>query len=201
MAVERGVARLRRIAPHIPITARATLHRMNFRELPRLIEHARAVALDGISFLSADVSSSAFGRGGSAPSAPLALDAREIVEFEALIERTIVEQPEAFASGFVAESPAKLRRLAGYYRALASGDSFPPIACNAPYSSVVVEANGAVRPCFFHAPVGNLRSLSLEAIVRRDLPVFRRSLDIAADPICGRCVCSMRTGLRSAPWH
>jgi hypothetical protein len=36
--------------PEIPITARATLHRLNFRELPRLIEHARAMALDGISF-------------------------------------------------------------------------------------------------------------------------------------------------------
>src|SRR4029079_14039976 len=47
-ALERGVSRLQRLAPHIPITARATLHRWNFRELPRLIDHARAMALDGI---------------------------------------------------------------------------------------------------------------------------------------------------------
>src|SRR5256885_12048258 len=30
--VEKGVARLRRLAPGVPVTARATLHRMNFRE-------------------------------------------------------------------------------------------------------------------------------------------------------------------------
>ena len=42
--VEKGVGRLRRIAPAIPVTARATLHRMNFRELPRLIDHAKAMA-------------------------------------------------------------------------------------------------------------------------------------------------------------
>ena len=60
--VERGVARLRRIAPAIPLTARATLHRLNYRALPELIEHARALALDQISFLPADLGSLAFGR-------------------------------------------------------------------------------------------------------------------------------------------
>src|SRR5262249_54145307 len=35
--IDRGIARLRTIAPAIPVTARATLHRANFRELPRLV--------------------------------------------------------------------------------------------------------------------------------------------------------------------
>ena len=72
--VERGVARLRRIAPEVPISARATLHRLNFRELPHLIEHARAMALDGISFLAADVSSRAFGRMRTVAADGLALE-------------------------------------------------------------------------------------------------------------------------------
>jgi radical SAM protein with 4Fe4S-binding SPASM domain len=67
--------------------------------------------------------------------------------------------------------------------------------------SVVVEANGSVRPCFFHQPVGNLRDLPLSTIVERSLPAFRGSLDMERDPVCTRCVCSMKTGWRNAPWH
>src|SRR5580698_1004045 len=53
----KGIARLRATAPEVALTARATLHRANFRELPRLIDYAKSLELDGISFLPADVSS------------------------------------------------------------------------------------------------------------------------------------------------
>jgi MoaA/NifB/PqqE/SkfB family radical SAM enzyme len=200
--VERGVARLRRIAPDIPVTARATLHRLNFRELPRLIDHARAMALDGISFLPADLSSSsAFGRDGVVPRADLALDAGEIAELEAVVEQTIADHRDDFESGFVVESPDKLRRVGRYYAALDGAHAFPPVACNAPYASVVVEADGTVRPCFFHDPVGNIRRTPLGTIVAKNLPAFRRELDVGSNPVCRRCVCSIRTGWRNAPWQ
>src|SRR5262245_29567285 len=80
-AVERGVARLQRIAHHVPVTARSTLHRWNFRELPSLIDHAKAMALDGISFLAADVFSAAFGREFPARIDTLTLDSEETAEF------------------------------------------------------------------------------------------------------------------------
>jgi MoaA/NifB/PqqE/SkfB family radical SAM enzyme len=199
--VEKGVARLRRLAPHVAITARATLHRLNFRELPRLIDHARAMALDGISFLPADVSTQAFGRERDPNRARLALTARELVEFRDLIEETLLVHHDDFASGFVAESPAKLRRLPAYYAALAGDCPFPPASCNAPYMSVVIEADGAVRPCFFHKPVGSIRLSPLEVIVAEHLAAFRRRLDFATDPVCAKCVCSIRTSWRHAPWH
>ena len=90
---------------------------MNFRELPRLIDHARAMALDGISFLAADVSSSAFGRGGAPAGGGLVLERREIEEFSEIVERTIIDRASDFESGFIAESPAKLRRLPRIRRA------------------------------------------------------------------------------------
>ena len=40
--VGKGMTRLRQIAPGLPVTARATLHRANFRELPRLIDQRQA---------------------------------------------------------------------------------------------------------------------------------------------------------------
>jgi MoaA/NifB/PqqE/SkfB family radical SAM enzyme len=200
--VEKGVARLRRIAPDLPVTARATLHRLNFRELPRLIDHARAMALDGISFLPADVSSSsAFGRSRPPQPRTLALDAAEIQEFEHLVEETIRSHRHDLDSGFVAESAQKLRRLPRYYAALTGAATFPPVACNAPYVSVVVEADGSVRPCFFHERIGNIRASPLAAIVRRSLPRFRESLDVGSNAVCTRCVCSMKTSLRHAPWQ
>src|SRR5207253_63492 len=58
--VERGVARLRQLAPRLPVTARSTLQRENFRQVGALIDHAHRLGLDGISFLPADVSSTAF---------------------------------------------------------------------------------------------------------------------------------------------
>lgn len=199
--VEQGVARLRAIRPALPITARTTLHRLNFRELPRLVEHARAMSLDGISFLAADLTSRAFGRRGELTTASLALSAVDIAEFADIVEQTISERADDFDCGFVAESPDKLRRLPQYYAAVAGLGPFPPVQCNAPYMSVVIEANGDVRPCFFHEPVGSIRRAPLGAIVRRQLPAFRAALSMADDPICSRCVCSMRAGWRSAPWQ
>ncbi len=200
--VERGVARLRRLAPAVAVSARTTLHRWNFRELPALIEHAKAMALDGISFLAADTSSLAFGRQEPGRThAALALSPHEVGEFIDVIEATVAARPDDFASGFVMESPEKLRRLPQYYAALAGYGAFPDVSCNAPEVSVVIEANGTVRPCFFHRPLGTIRQRSLGAIVREELPRFRREWSVNTNSTCGRCVCSLRTSWRSAPWH
>ena len=200
-AVERGIARLRDLAPEIPITARSTLQRENFRQLPRLIDHARRLGLDGISFLAADVSSTgAFGREETPDSAALIPGRDEIEAFDAIIEQTLVSHRDAFASGFVAESPEKLRRIARYFRAVSGGGAFPPVDCNAPWVSIVIEANGSVRPCFFHDTIGSLRETSLESIVANNLRLFRDTLSVGANPVCRRCVCSLKTGWRHAPW-
>jgi MoaA/NifB/PqqE/SkfB family radical SAM enzyme len=198
--LERGVAALRRMAPRIPVAARATLHRLNYRDVIALIDHARAMGVDGISFLAADLSSQAFGRSHAPRSRALALTPAETSEFVEVIERAIRERRDDFISGFVAERPEKLRRLPQYYAALQGGAPFPPVACNAPWMSVVIEADGAVRPCFFHDAVGSVRQRALASIVARNLTAFRHNLDIASNPICTRCVCSIRTGWRSAPW-
>jgi MoaA/NifB/PqqE/SkfB family radical SAM enzyme len=202
--VRRGIAKLRRIAPEIPLTARATIQRDNFRELPRLIDFAKALELDGISFLPADLSSLGFGR-HVAPDqrvrTRLALDRDEVADLEATIERTIAVYGTDFQSGFVAESPAKLRRLPRYYAAVAGQEPFPRVSCNAPWVSVVVEADGSVRPCFFHAAIGNIRDTPIATIVTENLRAFRQSLDVGEDPVCVRCVCSLKTSWRSAPWQ
>ena len=198
--VGRGVARLRRAAPDVPVTGRATIHRANFRELPRLVDYARRLGLDGISFLPADVSSRGFGRDRPPDAAALALAADEVAELEAIVERAVAVYARDFESGFIAESPERLRRLPRYYAALNGLAPFPEVSCHAPWISAVVEANGAVKPCFFHDAIGSIRDAPLSEIVTGNLRAFRRAFDVGANPVCVRCVCSLKTSWRSAPW-
>jgi MoaA/NifB/PqqE/SkfB family radical SAM enzyme len=199
--IEAGVQRLKQLAPDLPITARATLHRANYQELPRIADKARAMQLDGVSFLAADVSSTAFGR-QSPPGQPdqLLLSLEQVADFRSVVEETVATHQGDFASGFIAEQPAKLRRLPQYYAAMQGEQVFPPMACNAPWVSVVIEANGTVRPCFFHLALGNVRYKPLIEIIREDLPAFRKQLAVATNPVCQRCVCSLKVGLRSDAW-
>ncbi|HXV59689.1 MAG TPA: radical SAM protein [Vicinamibacteria bacterium] len=200
-AVEAGVDRLRRLAPGLPVTARSTLHKRNFRELPRLVEKARTMELHSISFLAADVSTLAFGRQHLPAADELLLDSSEVEEMRAIVEDIIENETEAFWSGRIAESPDRLRRIPAYYAALLGEEPFPRVSCNAPWISAVVEANGNVRPCFFHAVIGSLRERPLTEILSEDLPAFRSELDVERNSLCQRCVCSIRVGPRSPLWH
>jgi hypothetical protein len=58
-----------------------------------------------------------------------------------------------------------------------------------------------VRPCFFHQMIGSVRQETLSSIVHRNLPAFRDTLSVGRNPVCARCVCSLKTSWRHAPWH
>ena len=115
-----------------------------------------------------------------------------------MVEETIVTRARDFEDWFVAEAPEKLRRLPQYYAGQRGLDAFPAVRCNAPWASAVVEADGAVRPCYFHRAVGNIRERPLREILANEMVVFRRGLKVAQDPTCRRCVCSLQVGLRTA---
>jgi MoaA/NifB/PqqE/SkfB family radical SAM enzyme len=200
-AVEAGIARLKSIRPDLPVTARATLHKENYREMAALVAKARSMGLDAVSFLAADVASGAFGRTRQEAARDLLLDREEVAEFRAIVRQLTVDRADDFASGFIAESPAKLDRLPEYYAAMLGEGPFPGVACNAPWVSAVIEADGSVRPCFFHRAIGNIRTRPLDVIVRRDLRAFRAGLDFSSDEVCRRCVCSLKVGWSHQPWH
>jgi Fe-coproporphyrin III synthase len=197
----RGIDAVKALAPSLRITGRCVLQRRNYSELPEIVEEAHRLALDQISFLAADVSTQAFNR--SVPwdeerTRDIALTPADVARFGAVLEETVRERARDFDSGFIAESPVKLRRLVRYYAALNGDGDFPPVTCNAPWVSAVVEADGTVRPCFFHRPLGNLNERSLDSILNSPESVaFRRTLDVGRDPICRACVCTLKLGLRT----
>ena len=62
--------------------------------------------------------------------------------------------------------------------------------CNAPWVSAVIEADGSVRPCFFHPVSGDIRENSLTEIINSEESIsFRKSLDVQNNEICEKCVC------------
>jgi MoaA/NifB/PqqE/SkfB family radical SAM enzyme len=192
-----GVAAVKAADPAVRVTARCTVQRSNHTSLRATTRAARAMGLDRISFLAADVTSDAFNRpaGWDGDRArQVALDAADLPALTEEIEALVREHAEDFASGFIAESPAKLRRRLGqYYAALLGNGDFFPNDCNAPWVSSVIESDGTVRPCFFHPPLGKLGTdHSLADIVNSPEAVaWREQLDVRTDPVCRRCVCTL----------
>jgi MoaA/NifB/PqqE/SkfB family radical SAM enzyme len=190
-----GVAALKKLNPGFRVTGRCVLQRSNYFDLPNIIDAAHEIGLDQISFLAADVSTTAFNR--AAPwreerITAVALTSGEVAEFGRILEQTITHYADDFASGFIAESPARLRRLHRYFAALNGEGDFPDTICNAPWVSTVIEADGTVRPCFFHRPLGNIHKQTLDTILNStDAVEFRRQLDVKTDPICRKCVCTL----------
>jgi MoaA/NifB/PqqE/SkfB family radical SAM enzyme len=195
-----GVGALRAQRADFPVSCRCVLQRRNFADLPNIIAAAHELGLDSLSFLAADVSSEAFNRAqpwGDERVADVALSPNEVAEFDRILEGVIADRAADFAAGYIAESPDKLRRLVRYYAALNGAGDFPPTRCNAPWVSTVVEADGTVRPCFFHHTLGNIRDQSLADILNSPEAIaFRRNLDLNTDPICRKCVCTLHVGAR-----
>jgi MoaA/NifB/PqqE/SkfB family radical SAM enzyme len=170
---------------------RVTVQRGNVDELGALVALAHRLGVHGVSFLAADVShAEAFGRHGE-PVEGVALRPEDLPRLERAIEALEREHAEDFASGFIAETPAKLRRIHAHYRALLGQGDWPPVHCNAPEFSAVVEADGAVRPCFFIAGADRLSESGLEAALNSTAQRrLRADIRAGSRPECRRCVCS-----------
>jgi radical SAM protein with 4Fe4S-binding SPASM domain len=67
----------------------------------------------------------------------------------------------------------------------------PPVRCNAPEHSAVIEADGGVRPCFFIAGAGRLGHGGLAAALNAEPQRrLRAAIRAGARPECRRCVCA-----------
>jgi Fe-coproporphyrin III synthase len=184
---------IRNIEPRFRITARTVIHRMNFRKWPAIIDAAEDLELDQISFLPADVSSHAFNREvlwSDLRQHEILLDKEELPELQKVIDLVLKDYEFEFQAGFIAESPAKIQKIYQYYAAVYGLNSFPFKKCNAPWVSTVIEADGTVRPCFFHEAIGNIHKESLSNILNSPTAFqFRKNLDVENDTTCKRCVC------------
>lgn len=194
-AIQKGVLEVRSRRPGIPISCRTTVQKLNHTHLRATVSAAKSLGLDSISFLAADISSAAFNREerwASERQNEIALSRAELMALEEEIELLIQMHQQDIDSGFIAESDAKLRGIVSRFREHIEGT--PPKApiCNAPWVSAVIDEDGSVRPCFFHPPIGNANQLTLEEAINSEAALtFRSRLDVASNPTCQRCVCSL----------
>jgi MoaA/NifB/PqqE/SkfB family radical SAM enzyme len=195
IVIRAGIEAVRKLRPEMSITARTTVQRQNHLHLRETVQAAKLLGLNAISFLAADLTSQAFNRLQQwTPNrqSDVALSLKELTALEAELESLIQENASEIASGFIVESPAKLRRIARHFRAQLGLEKSESPFCNAPWVSAVLEVDGTVRPCFFHRSIGNLRNNSLGNIINgEEALAFRSALDIPANPTCNQCVCSL----------
>ena len=188
-----GIAAMLKLNPHYKITGRSVIHRLNFRVWPEIIECAKKLGLQQISFLPADVSSHAFNREtlwDDDRQHELLPTRVELAEMNEMIEELVATHADDFEDQFIAESPEKIRKIGAYYSAFYGLNDFPFKKCNAPWVSAVVEADGSVRPCFFHEAYGHIHDTSFEKIINSEKAVnFRKGLDVQANETCMKCVC------------
>ena len=198
--LEEGVKALKAINQEFRVTGRCVLQRLNYRDFNNIVQAAHAVGLDQISFLPADVSTTAFNRPviweGQRIS-EVALSLAEAKEFESIVTNSFIDLATDYNSKFIVESRKKMLEYPQYYLALLGQSPFPEKKCNAPWVSAVVESNGDVLPCFFHHPYGNIHNAPFEEIINAPSAIsFRKGLNVNRNGICQKCVCS----LYRSPW-
>jgi Fe-coproporphyrin III synthase len=193
--IQCGIEALYRLRSTLSITARTTVQKANHGHLRDTVTAAKQLDLKGISFLAADLTSQAFNRHepwSAARQSEIALSLSELAALESEIDALIHENAADIARGYIAESPQKLRRIARHFGAHLGLEHIDSPPCNAPWTSAVFETDGTLRPCFFHSPIGNLRTASLgDALNSAGALAFRAGLDVASNPTCNRCVCSL----------
>lgn len=190
-----GVNSIKEISPKYPISARSVIQRANYKYWSDIIDSAKEIGLDKISFLPADVSSAAFNRSepwSKEQTEKVILDKEQLPELKNIIENLIAIYKDDIDNGFVVETPKNLMRIHDYYAAHYGLNEFPKVFCNAPWVSAVVESDGAIKPCFFHPVIGNIREGLLTDTLNKPSSIdFRKGLDVNINPICSRCVCTL----------
>lgn len=177
------------------VTVRVTLQRANYRELARFVDLARDCGAREVSFLAVDVANPhAFAREQDF-TRDLALPAQDLGEFAHLLDELERTHAADFTSGFIAESPQKLRRLHQYFAAVLGLAGYPPVRCNAPEFSAVIGARGELRPCFFipGSPAARVdqRGGFVQALNAADMRLLRADIRDGARLECIACVCPL----------
>ena len=191
--LKNGIEKLKKIKPDFKVTARSVIHKLNFNHWPDLIESSKELLVEQISFLPADVTSHAFNREvlwNNSRQQEILIEKNELPGLKRILEHICDKYEKEFENNFIAESQVKLWQIYFYYAAIYGFNSFPVKKCNAPWVSAVIEADGTVRPCFFHAAAGNAKDSKLEEIINSDKMIkFRKELDIDSNSTCEKCVC------------
>src|SRR6185295_3186416 len=115
-----GVSAIKKINPVFRVTGRSVIQKLNFKDFENTVESSKALGLDQISFLPADVSSSAFNRPQEwegEKKEEVALSLVEADELESILKNSFQRFEKEYQKKFIAESPEKMLDIVKQYRA------------------------------------------------------------------------------------
>lgn len=195
--LEAGIQTIKRSDPSFPVFGHCVLQKANYAQLTDIIATAKALELDGISFAAADVESTL--KAGKPCSDPM-LDEHEVREFEKIIKESFHQFRDLYHAHYLIQPPEKMLDIVIYYKALLGRHDFPLVACNVPWVSAVLQADGQVKPCPFHPAYGVIGKDGLTGVINaRSAIGFRKNLDVRKDPTCERCVQSRHLAVTALP--
>jgi Fe-coproporphyrin III synthase len=193
--LKKGVQALKELNPAFKVAGRSVIHRFNYENWDKIILAAKDAGLDSISFLPADVTSQAFNRNEvweKERQDDLLIAKEELPRLMDKINQLESKFNEEFEMHYIVESREKIRKIHQYYGAHHGLNPFPSKLCNAPWVSAVIEADGSVRPCFFHDALGSIKTDSLHEILNSESSIsYRKNLNTQTNPTCEKCVCSL----------
>ncbi len=187
-----GIKAILACRPEFAIVGRTVVQKLNCEELDTVVRFGAELGLRAVSFVAADVTTTAFNRPtpwDEPKISQVALSHADLCKLSRSIELLLTDHSKEFERGFILSTPAQLWDIYRYYKALLGQCEFPPVKCRAPWISAVLEAEGCLRPCFFHAPYGNVGAKGLVEILNsKEAMRFRRELKVSRNEICQRCV-------------
>lgn len=199
--LKKGVQKLKEINPNFLVSARSVIHQLNYKSWDKLILRAKEMGLDRISFLPADVTSQAFNREElweKDKQETVLIHKEELPLLQNMIQKIVSEFKQDFDNKFISESPEKIQKIHQYYAAHYGLTDFPYKKCNAPWVSTVIEADGSVRPCFFHDAIGSIKNNSLLDILNhKKSREYRQTLNTQTNSTCIKCVCYLNLSPRN----
>jgi len=191
--IVKGVRRAIDSSDRQSVSVRTVLQKRNFSKLTEMVDFAKSLRVNRISFLSADVLSSSFGRdtrGTVASDDCIVLTEAETIEFRSLVDRMVSQH--RFEGGLISESPAKMYHIVQYYEAIIGKAPFPRNSCNAPMISAVITSTGEILPCFFLPSFGNVRHGPIENLINNStIRSTRRDVRKYTLERCHTCVCTL----------
>jgi len=187
-----GVKAILGRCPDFAVVGKTVVQKLNCQDLHNIVRFGTELGLRAVSFVAADISSTAYNRPtpwDEPKISQIALSHSDLCKLSRSIELLLTDYSKDFERGFILNTPAQLWDIYRYYKALLGQCDFPAVKCRAPWISAVFEADGCVRPCLFHAPYGNVGEKGLlEILNSKEAIRFRRELKVAKNGVCEKCV-------------
>jgi MoaA/NifB/PqqE/SkfB family radical SAM enzyme len=186
-AVTQAAAALRSYSSATKMIFKMTIQKENFRDLPDLMALARDLGADGVALAVPDLVSAAFIKPDAdknKAAARVLLSPGEAEEFAGLAHQVCRDYRDLINSGYLIEG--NLDRFVSFFR-----DGYPgriDRECFMARRRLIVNADGALRPCFFLPPLGRIEDPAEGEIFDSEpFQNFRRGFSSWMHPACSRC--------------